>query len=297
MMQNLSTLATFVQVAKHMSFTKAAKELYLSQGAVSIQIKLLEEELGFSLFHRKIRKIFLTNEGERLLKVVEPALKKIQVSIESIRSSDELNRLSVSTLSSFATKWLIPRITRLQNEYPELTLKVHTSEKRVDFVSEQIDCAIRFGLGKYPGLNTTHLGDEEFFPVCHPRVRNNKEPFENPKQIRNFILLHDTCNLNGCNVEWEDWADQMGIKEMDLNRGLYFNQADYAIQAAIAGQGVALGRISLVENDLKAGLLVPLFTQRLRSTFSYYFVHPEEYRDSPVLNIFKQWIIRQMRVS
>ena len=295
MIQNLAVLPTFIQVARHLSFTKAAKDLFLSQGAISVQIKQLEEELGFSLFHRRVRKIFLTQEGERLLKAVEPALRTIQTSIESIRSTDETNRLTVSTLPSFAAKWLIPKITDFQREHPQFTLRVHTSEKKVDFMAEQIDCAIRYGLGKYPDLHTTHLTDEVYFPVCHPSVRNSNQPFSDPKEIRRFPLLHDVTLLETFDINWQGWAKNMGIDDLDLSGGMQYDQSDYAIQAAIAGQGVALGRISLVEDDLKAGLLVPLFDHKLKSKLSYYFVHPEEYSNNPGLNLFKSWIIQKMK--
>lgn len=295
MIQNLTALATFVKVSKHLSFTKAAKELYLSQGAVSVQIKQLEEELGFRLFHRKVRKIFLTREGERLLKTVEPALTRIQASIESIRSNDEVNRLTVSTISSFAAKWLIPKISDFQHEYPQLTLRVHTGDKPVDFMADQIDCAIRFGKGKYPGMNTTLLADEIYFPVCHPDLRGSKKPLKNPEDIRRFTLLHDVFSKGGSNLSWENWAESMGIEGLDFNRGIHYDQADYAIQAAIAGQGVALGRMSLVGNDLRGGLLVPLFDHKIKSNFSYYFVYPEEYATNQGINQFKQWITQKMK--
>ncbi len=295
MIQNLAVLPTFIRVAKHLSFTKAAKDLFLSQGAVSVQIKQLEEELGFSLFHRKVRKIFLTREGERLLKDITPALRTIQTSIESIRSTDETNRLTVSTLPSFAAKWLIPKITEFQQEHPQFTLRVHTGDDKVDFIAEQIDCAIRYGLGKYPDLHTTHLTDEIYFPVCHPDVRGSDQPLTNPEEIRRFRLLHDVRLLETFDISWQDWAEKMGLDDLDLSRGMQYDQCDYAIQGAIAGQGVALGRISLVEDDLKAGLLVPLFDHKLKSNFSYYFVHPEAYSDNPGLNLFKSWIIEQMK--
>ncbi len=295
MIQHLAALATFVQVSKHLSFTKAAKELYLSQGAVSVQIKQLEEELGFSLFHRKVRKIYLTRDGERLLKTVEPALRQIQASIETIRTTDVANRLTVSTLPSFAAKWMIPRIKDFQNEHPQLALRLHTSEGRVDFFADQIDCAVRFGRGEYPGMNTTHLADELFFPVCHPDIRGQQKPLNNPEEIRRFTLLHDIRLVEDCNTSWESWADYVGVDGLDLDHGMQYEQSDYAIQAAVAGQGVALGRISLIQRDLETGLLVPLFDHKLKSSFSYYFVHPGEYSENPGLQLFKQWIIRQMR--
>ncbi len=295
MIRNLELLKPFVIVSKHLSFTKAAKELFLSQAAVSVQIKHLEEELGFKLFHRKARKIYLTQEGEKLLKSVEPALQNIHATIASIKSTDGTYRLTVSTLPSFAAKWLIPNLTNFQQKHPKFALKVHVSNNRVNFFDEQVDCAIRFGLGKYPGLNTTHLADDIYFPVCHPNIRNNYKPFNNPEEIKRFILLHDGSLGNTISISWKLWAENMGVDDLDLKNGNQYDQADHAIQAAIAGQGVALGRFSLVEKDLKNGLLVPLFDSILKSRFSYYFVHPEEYTDNLEMDLFKQWIKNKMK--
>ncbi len=294
MIRNLQALATFIRVAEHLSFTEASKELNLSQGAVSVQIRQLEEELGFKLFERKIRQIQLTWNGERLLKTVQPAFRQILTQIEVIRSAEGSGRLSVSTLPSFATKWLIPRIADFHNKHSRLSIRIHTSNSIVDFLDDQIDCSIRFGLGVYPGLNVTPLMEEVYFPVCSPDLIKQDLPLKDPELIKNYPILHDIKTFKGSNINWLHWATQMGVEHLDFNRGLQFNQADFAVQAAIAGQGIVLGRQSLVEGDLQAGLLVPVFEKVIQSNFSYFFVHPVEYSDKPDIALFKQWLIDQI---
>lgn len=295
MVQNLSALATFITVAKHQSFTKASKKLHLTQGAVSIQIKQLEEELGFKLFKRETRQIFLTQEGQDLLSVVEPAIKQIQTKVESIRSKGLDGTLTVTTLPSFASKWLIPRLMQFQRLYPEIDLRIHTSDHLVDFVSDKVDCAIRYGSGNYSDLFVDHIIDEIYCPVYSPDLVADGKPLEKPEDIQYFPILHDDYATEDYNIAWKKWAERMKVQELDVDRGLQYGQSDFVIQAAIAGQGIALARISLVGDDLKTGLLIPLYNSSLISEFSYFFVCPHEYKALPKVLAFKDWIIEKMR--
>lgn len=295
MLRNLAVLPTFVKVAKSLSFSKAAKELFLSPGAVSVQIKQLEEELGFKLFERKTRQIFLTRKGERFLGTVDPALTQIFAQVEAIRYMDQSDRLSVSTLPSFATKWLIPKLALFHQKHPALSIRIHTSENLIDFIAEQIDCSIRYGNGLYPGLDVTLLMEDWFYPVCHPKLVKENLPLKDFSEIAAYTLLHDVVVSAGSNISWLSWAKEVGVDHLDFNRGLLYNQADYAVQAAVSGQGVALARSSLVEDDIAAGHLVPLFDHKIKSSFCYYFVHPREFADNKGLKLFKEWIQEEMR--
>ena len=211
-----------------------------------------------------------------------------------IKSTDTTDRLSVSTLPSFATKWLIPKLSLFHKINPQLSIRVHTSEDQVDFISQQIDCAVRFGAGHYPGLNVTLLTEDWFFPVCHPSLIKEALPLNDYEAIANFNLLHDVVVACESNVSWQYWAKEVGVDHLDFNRGLFYNQADYAIQAAISAQGVALGRSSLVTDDIQSGLLVPLFNHKIKSSYNYYFVHPHEYAQNQGLVQFRDWIVEQM---
>jgi len=296
MSQNLNALSTFVCVSRHLSFTKASRELHLTQGAVSIQIKQLEQELGFQLFRRETRKIFLTLEGRELLEVVEPALARIEAKIEVIRSKDENETLTVSTLPSFAAKWLIPRIPQFQAQYPGINLRVHTSDHMVDFFREKVDCAIRYGLGDYPGLSVQHIIDEVFVPVCSPELITEEHPLISPDDIHYYQLLHDDYGTKDpFNTTWKEWAEAMGASQLDVDRGLEFGQADFVIQAAIARQGIALARESLIGADVKAGLLVPLFDSLVRTRFRSYFVTPFEYEKKEKVKIFRDWVMEMLQ--
>lgn len=295
MVTNLSALYTFIQVSKHLNFTKAAKELNLTQGAVSIQIKLLEEELGFRLFRRDVRKISLTREGTELLQVVEPALNHILAKIESLKSRGLEESLTVSTLPSFAAKWLIPRLLQFQRLYPAIDFRVHTSEQPVNFLVEKVDCAIRFGTGNYPELYVEHIIDEVYFPVYSPDLLQPGKPLQKPEDVHNYPLLHDDYACHPSAFTWKEWAEAMRVTNLDFKRGFQFGQSDYVIQAAIAGQGIALTRISLAADDLKSGLLVPLDSCGVVSDLSYYFVCPPEYQSLPKVKAFRKWIIETMQ--
>ena len=293
--QNLNALSTFVWVSRYLSFTKAAEELHLTQGAVSIQIKQLEQELGFKLFRRETRKIILTTEGRELLEVVEPALVRIQAKIDAIHVQDEDETLTVSTLPSFAAKWLIPRIPIFQKQYPEINLRVHTTDHMVDFFKEKVDCAIRYGLGSYPGLSVHYLIDEVFVPVCSPDLINAEHPLRDPCDIQYYQLLHDDYGIKDYNTTWQEWADANGVQQLDFQRGLQFGQADFVIQAAIARQGIALARETLIGNDVKAGLLIPLFGSTIRTKYASYFVTPVEYERNEKVAIFRDWVMEYLK--
>ncbi len=296
MVLNFSALLTFVIVAKHLSFTKAAKELHLTQGAVSIQIKQLEEDLGFVLFQRETRKIFLTREGKELLDTVDPALRQIQTRIKTIQSKGLDGVLTVSSLPSFASKWLIPRILQFQEKFPTIDLRVHTSAHLVDFINEKVDCAIRFGRGEYPELSVTHIVNEIYFPVCSPDLIKKDYPLKEPEDIKHYRLLHDDYAVDDYfNTTWKKWAKAIGKPDLDVGRGVQYGQSDFVLQAAIAGQGIALARITLVGDDLKAGLLQPLFNSSVQTEYSFYFVCPKAYENMHKVVVFRDWIIKKMQ--
>lgn len=292
---NLNALSTFVCVSRHLSFTKAAQELHLTQGAVSIQIKQLEQELGFQLFQRRTRKIFLTPEGMDLLEVVEPALARIQGKIGAIHSRDRDETLTVSTLPSLAAKWLIPRIPKFQTQYPEINLRIHTSDHMVDFFREKVDCSIRYGLGTYPGLSVRHIIDEVFLPVCSPGLIRPEHPLQDPEDIQYYQLLHDDYGIKDYNTTWKEWAEAMGVQHLDVERGLQFGQADFVIQAAIARQGIALARETLIGDDVKAGLLVPLFDSLVSTRYASYFVTPFDFEKKKKVTIFRDWVMENLQ--
>lgn len=295
MIQNLNSLHTFVCVARCLSFTKAARELHLTQGAVSLQIKQLEQNLGFPLFRRGTRKIFLTPAGSELLETVEPSLARIQGKIEMVQSRGKDEVLTVSTLPSFASKWLIPRIPIIQNDHPEINLRIHTCDYLVDFFKEKVDCAIRYGLGEYPGYSVQHIVDEVFVPVCSPQLIQHDHPLKEPNDIQYYQLLHDDYGIKDFNTTWREWADAMGLGHLNMERGLQFGQADFVIQAAIASQGVALARKTLIEDDVKAGLLVRLFDSQVQTKYASYFVSPIEYQKKEKVQTFRDWVIDNLK--
>ncbi len=288
---NLTSLSTFICVTKHNSFTLAAKELFLTQGAVSSQIKQLENELGFQLFHRQVRKIYLTEDGKELLEVARPALNDIQLRIKFIRSKQMGGQvLTVSALNAFTSKWLVPRVLDFKALQPEIDLRIYTSPGHVDFVSERVDCAIRFGAGDYPGLSVTHLSDDIYFAVCSPGLIRKDHPLEKSEDIKHYQLLHDEITSEHSVISWEDWAKREKVTGLDMDRGLRYEGPHLVVQAALAKQGIALTCFSIVVDDIRSGLLVPLFKKAYGTRYSNYFVCPQEFEKNEKVRVFREWL-------
>lgn len=294
----LPALRAFEAAARHLSFTRAAEELFVTQGAVSQQVKQLESYLGFKLFYRLPRKLVLTEEGVRLSRAAHEAFMRVAGEIESLLAVEEAGMLTVSVLQSFAVKWLIPRLGRFKEEHPEIDVRVHADDRLVDFHSDGVDLAVRFGRGGYANLAVDQLMDETVFPVCSPKLLDGPKPLGCPEDLRAHTLFHDATgrqfDLSGS--DWRAWFAAAGVTDVSLKGGPAFNSGDMAIQAAIMGQGVALARASLAFDDLEAGLLVRPFPQTVRSRIQYYICCPEENLERPRVRAFVDWLHREAAV-
>ncbi|MCZ2722157.1 LysR substrate-binding domain-containing protein [Marinomonas sp. 15G1-11] len=287
----LSTLFTFVVASRHLSFTKAAEELHLTQGAISQQIRQLESRLGFELFIRHHRRLELTQKGMRLAVNLNKNFNDIEVILSELQSEESDTILTLSVIPSLATKWLIPRLGRLQDAYPELQLRIQASDKDVDFRRDKIDVAIlnsHLHNGKH---FSTPLLVDKLFPVCSPAFAKEHNLYF-PDQLGKVALLNDDSEWKFSTpyAEWEGWLDLAGVKGVNPARGVSFNRGDLAVQAAIASQGVALGRTPLVMDDLQEGRLVRPFNEELDMGNCYLFVCPEEYRLRPYIQKLLQWL-------
>ncbi|WP_191601381.1 transcriptional regulator GcvA [Marinomonas algicola] len=290
----LSTLYTFSIAAKHLSFTKAAEELSLTQGAISQQIRQLEARLGFELFVRQHRRLELTQKGMRLAVNLHKNFNDIDSIITELRVEESDRILTLSVLPSLATKWLIPRLGRLHEAYPELQLRIQASDKEVDFRRDKIDVAI-INSYIYNGKNySTPLLVDKVFPVCSPAYAKEHNLLE-PNQLSNVALLNDDSGwmFSTPYAEWEAWLDLAQVRGVRPAKGVSFNRGDLAVQAAIAGQGIALGRTPLVMDDLNEGRLVRPFKEELDMGNCYLFVCPEEYRERGYVHKLLQWLINE----
>ena len=289
----LNALRAFEAAARQLSFTKAAEELNVTQAAISHQVKLLEETLGVALFRRLNRRLVLTDAGAAYLPPLREALDGIASATERLHQSAETGPLKVSTLHSFAVKWLLPRLPHFLERHPEIDVLVSSSAGLVDFATDDFDVALRYGSGKYPGLQVDVLMGDEIIPVCSPGLRDRDPPLRTPSDLKRVTLLHDVVRSTPDDPDWKIWLDHAGVEGVDPSRGPRFSEANMVIQAAIAGQGVALTRRVIVKDDLDAGMLVQPFGPALATNFVYCLVYPPISAERPKLKLFRDWLMEE----
>ncbi|WP_028138647.1 transcriptional regulator GcvA [Bradyrhizobium japonicum] len=286
---SLNGLRAFEAAARHLSFTLAASELNVTQTAISHQIRRLEEELGIRLFIRQNRALALTPEARDYLPGVRAAFNDLRLATDRLLRKDDDKVLTVSTLASLAAKWLLPRLSDFQEQHPGLDVRITTSTSLVDFQRDNVDAAIRYGRGQWPGLRADWLMADELFPVCSPSLLRGDKPLRRPEDLRNHALLH-TSNANS--DDWRLWLTAAGLPaDIARHPGITFDMIFMTIQAAIDGIGVAMGRTSYVQDDIAKGRLVVPFKIALPADAGFYLVAPEGRREAPKLTAFRQWLI------
>jgi LysR family glycine cleavage system transcriptional activator len=284
----LNALKAFEAAARYESFTKAADELCVTQGAVSHQVKALEAELGLKLFRRERQRLLITEAGRTYLEVVRDAFDRLATGTERLLQRQNSGVLTVTTSPNFASKWLVHRLGRFAEVHPGIDLRITASVQHIDFAREDIDMAIRHGAGQWPGLHVTRLCVEELFPVCSPKLLKGRGALRTPRDLKRHTLLH-TDDRSG----WARWLEQAGVANGDFGSGPVFNQASMAIDAAIDGQGIALARTALAAWDLIAGRLVKPFPLALAVSYAYWIVCPKANADLPKVTIFRQWLLSE----
>lgn len=283
----LNGLRAFEAAARHLSFTKAAEELHVTQAAVSHQIKNLEERLGMRLFRRLNRALLLTDEGQRLFLPVRDAFERLAEAVEGLRARDTGGPLTVSVLPSFAAKWLVPRLSRFQERCPDIDLRITALERLVDLVRDDVDIAIRFGSGTWPGLKAEMILEDRITPVCSPALAKR---LREPADLAHATLLHETMEPMRNFPDWAAWLQAAGVSGVDVSRGLRFSHTHILLQAAIDGRGVALGQLPLAADDLAAGRLVAPFDLSLPIGYAYYLVYLPEAAERPKIKAFREWV-------
>jgi LysR family glycine cleavage system transcriptional activator len=285
---SLNALRAFEASARHESFTNAAAELFVTQGAVSQQVKALEDELGLRLFSRDGRKLKLTESGRSYLDVVRDAFDRLSAGTERLLQRQSSGVLNVTTSPNFAAKWLVHRLGRFSEAHPGVELRISASMQHADFAREDVDLAIRHGEGTWPALHATRLCEEEIFPVCSPALLKGRHALKAPADLAHHPLLH----VNDPSL-WNRWLQHFRVKSVDGARGVIFNQASMAIDAAIQGQGVAMARTALAAWDLLAGRLVKPFPQALPAPFAMWIVCPKATAELPKIATFRQWLLAE----
>jgi LysR family glycine cleavage system transcriptional activator len=238
---SLNGLRAFEAAARHLSFTLAASELNVTQTAISHQIRRLEEELGLRLFIRKNRALALTPQARDYLPGVRAAFNDLRLATDRLLRKDDDNVLTISTLASLAAKWLLPRLTAFQEAHPGIDVRITTSTALVDFKNGDVDAAIRYGRGNWPGVRTEWLMADEVFPVCSPALLAGKRPLRVPEDLRDHVLLNTSTNSD----DWRQWLTAAGLpSDISKQPGITFDLILMTVQAAIDGIGVAMGRTS-----------------------------------------------------
>lgn len=284
----LNALKAFEAAGRHLSFTRAADELFVTQAAISHQIKALEEFLGVSLFRRQNRNLLLIDIGQAYLPPLSNAFDTIDTATQRLQRQDQAGILNISVLGSFAAKWLVPRLGHFTDLHPDITVRILADDKIVDFNQEEIDLAIRYSRIPDSNLHSEKFMTEEFFVVCSPRLLTGATPLNTPKDLCHHTLLHDQMR-----EDWQMWLDHAGVK-VEPRRSVGFSHSNMVLDAAVDGLGVALGRSILVADDIAAGRLIKPFDISLRAEFAYFLVCPQSHVQRHKVKVFRDWVFERI---
>lgn len=288
------SLRVFEAAGRHLNFTRAAEELHVTPAAVSHQIKEFEDQLDIRLLERTSRSMRLTSAGEILHAAVTEALAGLTRAVGQMQRRRDSAALRVTASTSVAARWLVPRLDDFMQAMPGVDVRLDVSDRVRDFGRDEIDVAIRFGNGNYPGHRADRLFDNTIFPVCSPALLKTKKPLLHPRDLLQHRLIHVEWSAPG--VMWPNWRMWMlaaGVTDYQETAGLRLDNSGLALQAAIDGQGVALGDSSLVSDDLASGRLVQPFALTIKGPpqFAYYVISPVETQNDPLVRAFREWIL------
>jgi LysR family transcriptional regulator, glycine cleavage system transcriptional activator len=285
----LATLRPFEAAARLESFTRAAEELHLTHGAVSHQVRALEEHLGVPLFARHGKRVALTAAGRAFAERVRGALDEISQAADALRARRD-DRLTVSVLPSFASRWLLPRLIRFMDANPGLEVNVIATTALANFRDDEVDVAIRFGKGPWPPYACERFLEDEYFPVASRSLLRGRKP-RSPRELLGMRIIREERDL------WSEWFQAAGVDLEQAPGGPRFNDSTYALQAAARGEGIALARRSIIGEDLERGTLVRLFDIALPSPTSYWFVSPRETAGTAKAKAFRDWVKAELAGS
>ncbi len=287
----LNALRAFDAAARHMSFKQAADDLAVTPAAISQQIRSLEEILGVELFRRTNRSLVLTEAAQLSLTALREGFEKLEQAVDTITDTKASRVLRVSVSPSFASKWLVPRLASYYECHPHAVVKISATMQITDFKAEDVDLAIRYGAGNYEGLHVEELLRETVFPVCSPALLQGKDSV---CDILHHTLIHDESSVSDESMPtWPMWLKAAGIQTPECVPALHFNTHALAIEAAVAGRGVALARSAIAEEDMKAGRLVKPFGKATPVNFAHYIVCPEDKLKNERVQEFICWLKRE----
>lgn len=273
-----------------MSFTKAADELCVTQSAVSRQIRLLEDFLGVRLFERRHRAVVLTIDGENYHRELSGVFAQMDRATRRLSRHHKPEVINIQAYTTFAMRWLIPRLTRFQAQHPDIHVHLTASLQPVDFTTSDIHCAVRAGNSDWP-CRAEKLCETYVVPVCSSEVREKPWPLKAPQDLVHSTLLHS----RGRPLDWSAWFQAVGMPEIGPEEGHRFESSSMAYEAALRGMGVAMGQMFLVEEELRTGKLVMPFDTAVHFDETYYFLTSPRYVGVPKLEMFRKWILSEAR--
>jgi len=287
----LNALRAFEASARQLSFTRAAEELFVTQAAISHQIKSLEEFLGVKLFMRKNRSLLLSDEGQSYFLDIKDIFNSIHEATDKLLARGAKGSITVSSQASFAIQWLVPKLSAFNALYPEIDVRIKAVDNAENSLTEDVDVAIYYGRGNWPNIHIDKLHTEYLIPVCSPLLMQKnsakgKAALLSIDDLAEHTLLHDTSRK-----DWKRWFKQVGTKSINVNHGPIFSHSAMVLQAALYGQGVALAYSVLAKPDIDSGRLVCPFSDVLVSKNAYYIVCKENQKDLGKIEAFRQWML------
>ena len=287
----------FEAAARNLSFTKAAADLFITQSAVSRQIKALEDHLEVALFERRARSLILTEQGQALYRVAADMLERLQTAVDQLKPDSRARQLSITTTTGFASLWLIPRLQRFTRLYPDVDVRISATIDALNLERTLVDLAIRYCKPDSVPEGAVRLFGEEVVPVCSKTLlRDRARPLRRPEDLKNHALLHfDYPGAEKSFMDWGTWLTALGIGDLKPAGTLHFSQYEQMIQAAISGQGVALGRQPLVNALIQEGVLVAPFRQALVGSRAYFIIESTLAVDKPHVRQFSAWLLDEAK--
>lgn len=292
----LNALRAFEATARNMSFAKAAEELFLTPSAISYQVKSLEDFLSVKLFTRLNRSIELTEAGAKLYPGLHQGFEAMQGAMDRLVAQTPDHMLVVSTGPAFSSKWLTPRIVHFMEAHPDIDIRIEASLKLTDFAQDHVDVSIRFGAGRYNDLYVEHLIGDWMTPMVSPALLARGPTLSAPDDLAHYALIHDdSMNFIANPPGWGDWARKAHATRLDTSRGPRFSHADHALNAAMRGTGVVLGRGVLAQEELANGQLIMPFPDLVMDTgFAFHFVCPTNLLERPKVEKFRAWMLKEL---
>jgi len=282
---NLAALRAFEAAARHENFSRAAEEVHLTHGAISHQIRGLEEDLGLQLFTRNGKRIAITPEGQRFAAVIRRSLGEIARAAEELQDSVRVKRLLISAVPSLAARWLSARMGKFIDRHPDIEVTLQTSPELVDLTRSQVDVCVRFGSGVYPGVKAEWLIGDFLYPVASPKYRGGNLP-RTPAELTTDMLLRS-------DESWDSWFAAAGVGLSEPSGGLVFDDSSMLLRSAAAGHGIAVARHLIAMPEIADGDLVRLFDVAVPTRYSYYIVYTEQAIQKPQVRAFRDWLVAE----